>query len=96
MLRTPNTVMERLIYFSVNSRLTQFSLCLDKQNEPVALGWFLIGEGKLEEHLDEFPPNIEASSASDSVREARHRLKVQYCQNVKNVNTLFLYNFKLM
>ncbi len=57
--------------------MTQFPLCLDKQNEPVALGWFLIGEGKLEEHLDEFPPNIEASSASDSVREARHRLKVQ-------------------
>ncbi len=43
----------------------------------MALGWFLIGEGKLEEHLDEFPPNIEASSASDSVREARHRLKVK-------------------
>ncbi len=41
----------------------------------MALGWFLIGEGKLEEHLDEFPPSIEASSASDSVREARHRLK---------------------
>jgi hypothetical protein len=60
----------------VNFHLTQFPLCLDKQNEPVALGWFLIGEGKLEEHLDEFPPNIEANSASDSVREARHRLKV--------------------
>ncbi|XP_023330111.1 tetratricopeptide repeat protein 7B [Eurytemora carolleeae] len=36
----------------------------DKQNE--ALGWFLIGEGKLEEHLEEFPPLLENSSTESS------------------------------
>ena len=56
----------------------------------MALGWFLIGEGKLEEHLDEFPSSIDANAASDSVREARHRLKaafrirIYYCPDPGN------------
>ena len=38
-----------------------------KQHE--TLGWFLIGEGKLEEYLEEFPPKEE------NINEARKRLK---------------------
>ena len=44
---------------------------LDKQNE--ALGWFLIGEGKLEEHLEEFPPVVDLSlipSSIDALRQS--------------------------
>ena len=32
----------------------------DKQHE--TLGWFLVGEGKLEEHLEEFPPKVRKDS----------------------------------
>jgi len=51
----------------------------DKPNE--ALGWFLIGEGKLEEYLEENPPvidnpmHIESSSSKTKLREAKSCLE---------------------
>jgi len=47
----------------------------DKANE--ALGWFLIGEGKLEEYLEEFPPNVDinGSALDGSNNESRGKLR---------------------
>ena len=41
----------------------------DQARQHETLGWFLVGEGKLEEYLEEFPPKEE------NIKEARVRLK---------------------
>ena len=41
----------------------------DQARQHETLGWFLVGEGKLEEYLEEFPPKEE------NIKEARARLK---------------------
>ena len=41
----------------------------DQARQHETLGWFLVGEGKLEEHLEDFPPKEE------NIKEARARLK---------------------
>ena len=46
---------------------TQLKEKPDKQHK--TLGWFLVGEGKLEEYLEEFP------AKEENVREAKSRLR---------------------
>ena len=78
------------IWGKVIELATQLKDKPDKQHE--TLGWFLVGEGKLEEYIEEFP------AKEENVREAKSRLgEPKSClgrtiQVFKN-NFLYLFNY---